>query len=120
MSKREQFGEPAFGEKLAPILEEIETAIWEHNANFEGERPLYPDYAMRSAACIFIDVLIDRMFAKQEKDGKSIEAREQEVNSVGKMLYKTIKTCTGLDMHELMRRLVEEKRANSGVKDKTE
>ena len=110
MSKREQFGEPAFGEKLAPILEEIETAVWEHNANFEGERPLYPDYAMRSAACIFIDVLIDRMFAKQEKDGKSIEAREQEVNSVGKMLYKTIKTCTGLDMHELMRRLPSSRR----------
>ena len=52
MNKREQFGEPAFGEKLAPVLKEIEIAIWEHNANVEGERPLYPDEAMRSAACI--------------------------------------------------------------------
>ena len=86
---RNQFGEPAFGEKLAPILKDIETAIWEHNANFEGERPLYPDEAMRSAACIFIDVLIDRMFAKQEKDGKPLKAREQEVTSVGRMLYDT-------------------------------
>lgn len=117
---RDQFGEPAFGEKLAPILKEIETAIWEHNANFEGERPLYPDEAMRSAACIFIDVLIDRMFAKQEKDGKPLKACEQEVTSVGRMLYETIKTCTGLCLHELQRRLIEEKRANLGVKEKNE
>lgn len=120
MNKREQLGEPAFGEKLAPILKDIETAIWEHNANFEGERPLYPDEAMRSAACIFIDVLIDRMFAKQEKDGKPLKAREQEVTSVGRMLYETIKTCTGLDLHELQRRLIEEKRANPGAKGKNE
>ena len=62
----------------------------------------------------FIDVLIDRMFAKQEKDGKPLKAREQEVTSVGGMLYETIKTCTGLDLHELQRHLIKEKRAKSG------
>ena len=43
-----------------------------------------------------------------------LKAREQEVTSVGGMLYETIKTCTGLDLHELLRRLIKEKRAKSG------
>lgn len=114
---RKELGEPAFGEKLAPILKEIETAIWNHNANFEGERPLYPDEAMRAAACIFSDVLLDRMYEEQERNNIPQEQRGLQAQNAGAVIYQTIYKFTGLDTRELMQRLIEEMRANTGAKE---
>lgn len=105
---REQFGEPAFGEKLTPILKEIETAIWEHNIIFEGERPHYPDEAMRMAACIFTDVLLDRMWVEQERKGIPQDQRKLQAWNAGTVIRQTILKFTGLDTQELMKRLTEE------------
>lgn len=95
--------EPYFGEKMAPILEELETAVWEHNVNFEGERPMYPDSAMRSAACIFVDVLMDRMSAEQERKDIPIGMRELQAETAGSVIRQIIMRFTGLDTHELMK-----------------
>lgn len=100
---RKGLNEPTFGEKVAPVLEELETAMWEHEAQFEGERPMYPDTAIRSAAKIFTDVLIDRMFAKQEKDGVPFNQRCNEVAEAGELIRQTIIKYTGLDTHVLMK-----------------
>ena len=95
--------EPYFGEKMAPILEELETAVWEHNANFEGERPMYPDSAIRSAACIFVDVMMDRMYAEQERKDIPIEVRELQAETAGSVIRQMVLRFTGLDTHELMK-----------------
>lgn len=98
---RKELNEPTFGEKVAPVLEELETAMWEHEAQFEGERPMYPDTAIRSAAKIFMNVMADRMFAEQERKEIPMDQRELQAETLGLVIYHTILKYTGLDTREL-------------------
>jgi len=104
---REQLTEPTFGQELHPILEVIHKAIWEHNANFEGERPMYSDEDMLFASTIIIDVLLDRMFAIQEKHKVEMNVRLNNANEAGTRLRMLIKEFTGLDMPEMMKKWME-------------
>lgn len=104
MGKRKQLNEPPFGEKLAPVLEELSKAVWEHKANFEGERPEYPDMAMMHAANIFCDILMDRMWEEQERKDIPYEQRGLQAETAGLAIYHMVKKFTGLDTRELTKK----------------
>ena len=49
-----------FGEALSPILRQVELTLWEYERE-NSQPPAFTDNALRSAAKIFMAVLMDRM-----------------------------------------------------------
>lgn len=74
---RKRMKEPAFGEKLAPVLNDIENAILDHRDMFPGEPCSYSDEAFRSAISIFLDVAVDKMWEYHERLDLPQGARER-------------------------------------------
>lgn len=86
------------GEKLTPILEEIEGTLWEHQFAGMG-KPNFSDTALRAAAFIFASVMLDKMWELMEKEG--IEDRDTMGFKMVEDLRKLVKTYTGIDTKEL-------------------
>ena len=86
------------GEKLTPILEEIEGTLWEHQFAGMG-KPNFSDTALRAAAKIFMDVMIDKMWELQEEE--DIEDRIPMGVKLANDLRKLIKTYTNIDTHDM-------------------
>jgi hypothetical protein len=89
-----------FGEKLSPVLVEIETLILENNTARLGP-PFYTDQAFRAACCIFMDALMDKMYATQESEKIEFSDRNNMAESAGIQLRKLVKTYTGIETHNL-------------------
>ena len=87
------------GEKLQPILEEIENTIWEFEANV-GIKPNYPDDSLKSATKIFMSVVMDKIFNLQNNEKMDMEDRLKMAEACGKDIRKLIKTYTDIDTHE--------------------
>lgn len=88
------------GEKLTPILVEIESTLWD----FEAELSLKPDYpieALRASIKIFMSVMMDKMWEVQEFDNMGMEDREKMVVNLASDLMKMVKTYTGVNTLEL-------------------
>ena len=83
------------GEKLTPILEEIESTLFE----YEGDKPDFGPTAMRAAAFIFASVMLDKMWELMEKE--EIEDRDTMGFKMVEDLRKLVKTYTGIDSKEL-------------------
>jgi len=88
--------EKTIGEKIHPILEEIEGTIWEFEINV-GAKPCYPDESLQSATKIFMSVLMDKMWNLQESEKMSMEVRSNMVTKAGKEMRGLIKTFTDID-----------------------
>ena len=73
--KEKEIKEKTIGEKISPILCEIEKTLWEFEAN-DGGKPNYPIEAFRAATKIFLSVLLDKMYNLQENEGMSLENRK--------------------------------------------
>jgi hypothetical protein len=87
------------GQKLQPILNELEGTIIEFNA-FDGSKPNYPPESLRSATMIFMSVLMDKIWEVQEFDKMDFEDREVMAIRAGEDIRKLIHTYTGLDSHD--------------------
>lgn len=74
---RKKLNEPLFGEKLGPVLNDIEDTILEHRDMFPGEPCDYSDDAFRSAITIFLDVAVDKMWEYHERLELPQGAREK-------------------------------------------
>ena len=98
---REELNEPTFGEKMSPVLTEIETAIWEHEINFPDEPPRYTDDGFRAAAKIFMSAIVDKMYAKDKEHGLSADYMEQHAEEIGWKLRNLCIEQTGYDPHNL-------------------
>jgi hypothetical protein len=88
------------GEKISPILAEIEYLILEHEA-LVGEKPCYIDYALRSASRIFSSVLLDKMFELQKLEKIPLNIAEDMAIQAGKEIRQIVKKYTNIDTHEL-------------------
>lgn len=84
------------GERLSPILEEIEMTLIEFEANINSQ-PKFTDKALRSATKIFMAVVLDEMFELQFNEGMAIEDRCNMAQKCGEEIRKIIKTYTGKD-----------------------
>ena len=67
--------EPLFGEKLGPVLKEIEDSILEHRDMYPGEPCGYSNDAFRAAISIFLDVAVEKMWEYQERLDMPMESR---------------------------------------------
>jgi hypothetical protein len=88
------------GEKISPILEEIEGAI----IDFDYYVKLKPNYSIegfRAATKIFMSALMDKMYDLQEKENIPVESRLEMANKAGEDLRKLINTYTGIDTYKL-------------------
>lgn len=88
------------GEKLAPVLVEIESTLWDFEAEF-SMKPDYPIEALRASIKIFMSVMMDKMWEVQEFDNMGMEDREKMVVNLASDLMKMVKTYTGVNTLEL-------------------
>lgn len=89
------------GQKLTPILEEIETTLWEYEINFPNTPPEYEEKAIGSACKILMSVCMDKMWTLQENETLDIEDRMNMAQKLGEDIRKLVKTYTNIDTHEL-------------------
>ena len=91
------------GKKLSPVLQEIESKLWE----FECLSPDKPDYTpegFRAATKIFMSVLMDKMWDLQEKEDISFEDRIKMAEAAGNRLNEFIKSFTDIDTFKIYER----------------
>lgn len=91
------------GEKISPILVEIENTLWEFEAN-RGLKPNYSIEGFRSATKIFMSVLMDKIWELQENENIEIKDRLNMVQKLGEDIRSLIKTYTDIDCHELYKK----------------
>lgn len=92
--------EPTFGEKLSPVLAEIEDAIWEHDVHL-GTPPRYTNDGFRAACKIFISAISDRMFANDAALGCSTEYMNEHAKIVGDEIRRLVREHTNIDTRNL-------------------
>lgn len=88
------------GEKITPILIEIENTLWEFEVE-NGSKPNYPIEAFRAITKIFMSVLMDKMFELQSNEEMRQEDREAMAYKAGEDLRAFVKKYTDVDTHEL-------------------
>lgn len=88
------------GQKISPILVEIEDTLWEFEAN-AGTKPDYTIDGFRAAAKILMSVVMDKIWELQEADKIAIDDRIKMVEKCGNDFRQLIKTYTNIDTHDL-------------------
>ena len=88
------------GNRISPILEEIENTLWEFEAHV-GTKPNYTDGGFRAGIKIFMSVLMDKIWELQELEKTLMEDRANMVEKVGKDVRALVKTYTDIDSHSL-------------------
>ena len=88
------------GEKLSPLLEEIEDTLLEFEVRV-GEKPNYTREGFRAAIKIFMSVVLDKMWELQNWDGMPQSDRENMATVCGNELRKFVKTYTDIDTFDL-------------------
>lgn len=88
------------GEKISPILVEIEDALWEFEADI-GFKPGYTDDGFRAGIKIFMSVLMDRIWELQDDENIDMETRKAMATKAGEDVRNLVKTYTGIDTHKL-------------------
>ena len=91
------------GQKISPILVEIEDTLWEFEAN-NGVKPEYTIEGVRASVKIFMSVLMDKMWDLQSNEKIDIKDREKMAEKVGQDVRKLIKTYTDIDTHDLYKK----------------
>lgn len=91
------------GKELSTILEEIENAIWEFDAN-SATKPEYTMEGFRAATKIFMSALMDKIWELQEADNIDIKDRMAMVQKAGEDVRNLIKTYTNIDTHEMYKK----------------
>jgi len=88
------------GEKISPILVEIEETLWEYEA-YSGLKPCYTPEGFRAAIKIFMSALMDCMWDLQEKESIPIEDRGKMATKAGNEVRKIVKTYTNIDTRKM-------------------
>lgn len=88
----------SIGEKISPILCEIEDTLWEFEAN-KGVKPDYTIDGFRAATKIFMSVLMDKIWELQSDEKISMQDRINMVEKAGKDVRNLVKTYTDIDTH---------------------
>lgn len=88
------------GGKLSPILEEIEGALLEFEAEDLGQ-PLYTEGGFRAAVKIFMSVVMDSLWNMQELADMTLDERLDMAEEAGLDIKHLIMKYTGIDTHTL-------------------
>lgn len=88
------------GQQISPILEEIENALWEFEAD-NGSKPNFSINGFSGGIKIFMAVLMDKIWELQEADNMPQSDREKMAETVGQEVRKLIKIYTNIDAPDL-------------------
>lgn len=88
------------GEKISPVLIEIEETLWEFEAN-AGFAPKYSNEGFRAAIKIFVSAVMDKMWLLQKFEEMDREDRLNMVGAAGDDIRSLVKKYTGVDPHDL-------------------
>ena len=91
------------GQKISPILVEIEETLWEFEANI-AQKPGYTLEGFRASVKVFMSVLMDKIWELQSDEKIDIKDRENMVEKAGQDVRKLIKTYTDIDTHDLYKK----------------
>lgn len=80
---RKIIGEPTFGDKMTPILTEIQDAILERMENLPGDLPCYGDDAIRAAVSILLDCALDKAYRYYDRLGLTFEQKKERAKVMG-------------------------------------
>ena len=96
-----------FGQKLAPVLRDLEKTIFEYQVHTDGELPpKYPEIALYHAMEIFAHVLMDKIWDLIKKKEIELPDACKMAEACGNDIRKLIKTYTGIDMPELITKIM--------------
>lgn len=84
------------GQKISPILKEIEDTLWEHEA-YKATKPEFTFDGFRASLKIFMAAMLDKVFELQMKEGFTKEDALNMAQKCGEDLNKFVKTYTNLD-----------------------
>lgn len=91
---------PPIGERLSPILVEIEETLWEHEATL-ATKPEYTLAGFRAAVKIFMSAMMDYTYSRNAAIGMNIEQMTADVEKLGKEVRDLILKYTGIDTYKL-------------------
>lgn len=94
------------GQKLSPVLQEIEFDILEHEArtrdgNGVHPKPDYTQEGFRAAIKIFISALMDKIWELQSKEDMAFEDKCNMAQKCGEDIRQLVKVYTDIDTHDL-------------------
>lgn len=90
----------SLGDKLNPIMTELETTILEHEVYVQT--PIrYSNDAFRAITKIFMSAMLDKMWLLQQEEGVNFKTRCEMATKCGEDLRKFVNTYTGIDTHKL-------------------
>ncbi len=90
----------SLGERISPILIEIENTLWEFEAN-TNIKPGYSHEGFRAACKILMSSLLDKMWELQESENMSIEDKFKMAQKAGEDFRQLIKNYTNLDTQDM-------------------
>ena len=85
------------GQKLTPVLVEIEDTLLENTVAMPNHPPNYPIEGVRAACYIFYNAMIDKTWALCEAENMPFKEREAMVLKMANDVKNTIKTFTNID-----------------------
>lgn len=88
------------GQRLSPILEEIEDTLLEIEA-LGGGKPNFTEEGFRASIKIFMSTVLDKMWELQEKENMDIEIRQQMATKAGESVRQLVKTYCDIDTFDL-------------------
>lgn len=89
------------GQKLSPILNEIEETLWENEYFSEEGPPGYTVEGFRSSVKIFMSAIMDKMWEFQLTKNMTLDEKAAEAEAVGNAIRNLILEHTNIDTHEL-------------------
>lgn len=88
------------GEKLSPVLSEIESTLIEYELNV-ARPPQYTNEGFRAAIKIFMSAMLDKMWKLQENENIDIDARADMAEKLGNEIRNIVRVYTNIDTHSL-------------------
>jgi len=89
------------GQRISPILKEIEDTLWEFEINAPNMTPNYSDDGFKASIKIFMSTMLDKMWVMQEDENIEMEDREKMALKLGGDIKRLVKTYADIDTHEL-------------------
>ncbi len=89
------------GQKLSPILVEIEDALWDVEADNPDQPQEFPVTGVRAAIKIFMAVINDKMWSNPKFKLKPMAERMKMAEKAGKECRAFVKKYVGIDKHDL-------------------
>ncbi|HEY9342152.1 MAG TPA: hypothetical protein VIQ23_11255 [Hanamia sp.] len=88
------------GQKISPILSEIESTLWEFESR-SGFKPEYTIEGFRAATKIFMSAMMDKIWELQSKEEIDMNTRGEMAKKCGEDIRRIVKVYTDIDTYDL-------------------